>query len=596
MNDQCQKWKDSSNAEIVKGFHFMEKKLNHLENRVILEKLTSSIEKTLESKIKSYVNNLMQITMESVLNKQLQTMSHQMNERFDILEGKIKAELKPGITPQSNQSSQKTSNSEKDEQVRRNAADTQIKLTEIEDRLKLLDSRVQGGIAKNDVNRKMIAALDTKLTNSSNEMHSLHEQTLRNVTDHLQRIESEKASVGKMSLFKATCTKLEKMETQIKLITDKIDQNTTTLNIVQQFTSACGPVAETWMKLEEMQDSIKQLDTKVQEGIVKNDDNSEMIAAIDTKLADTSQTMHSLHGKIMTDVTSQMNRLEAEIRKMEKDAGINHRDISTTVERMEDPIKLITDKVDQNTTKLETIEELVSSTGPTVQMVEQLEKKVEKIKNLSHDKLNLLHTTLQDVHNETKSCSNSMSDISCNTSKGSEDFSPKSSGYGSQEIINENKNNLLKVCNKVLRKVHDSNKAMVDSVVDSVMASTTGENNNLSRDSKKHIQKCCDTLLENVKNELTQSNTFTRELFKDPSRKIDLIVTNIKPIGNGFKNEFKTLHNKIDKHNEELMSVQSNILKAVADSKNVCMSSSEIWSHGEVQNSLTMEKGKDICL
>ena len=25
MNDQCQKWKDSSNAEIVKGFHFMEK-------------------------------------------------------------------------------------------------------------------------------------------------------------------------------------------------------------------------------------------------------------------------------------------------------------------------------------------------------------------------------------------------------------------------------------------------------------------------------------------------------------------------------------------------------------------------------------------
>ena len=270
LNDQCQKWKDSSNAEIVKGFHFMEKKLNHLENRVILEKLTSSIEKTLESKIKSYVNNLMQITMESVLNKQLQTMSHQMNERFDILEGKIKAELKPGITPQNNQSSQKISNSEKDEQVRRNAADTQIKLTEIEDRLKLLDSRVQGGIAKNDVNRKMIAALDTKLTNSSNDMHSLHEQTLKNVTDHLQRIESEKVSVGKMSLFKATCTKLEKMETQIKLITDKIDQNTTTLNMVQQFTSACGPVAETWMKLEEMQDIIKQLDTKVQEGIAKN--------------------------------------------------------------------------------------------------------------------------------------------------------------------------------------------------------------------------------------------------------------------------------------------------------------------------------------
>ena len=68
----------------------MEKKLNHLENRVVLEKLTSSIEKTLESKIKSYVNNLMRTTMESVLNKQLQTISNRFDERFDTLEEKFK--------------------------------------------------------------------------------------------------------------------------------------------------------------------------------------------------------------------------------------------------------------------------------------------------------------------------------------------------------------------------------------------------------------------------------------------------------------------------------------------------------------------------
>ena len=323
LNDQCQKWRDSTNAEMVKGFHFLEKKLNHLENRVVMEKLTSAIEKTFESKFKSYANNLMMTTIESLLNKQLQTVSQHFNKRIDTLEEQIiqqsKSELKPGIT--SNQSPQKSSNFEMNEQVRRTATDTQIKLKEIEDSIKQLENKVQGGIAKNDVNRKMIVALDTKLTNNSKAMHTLHERTLTDVTEQLKRIESEQTGVVEMNLS----------------------------------------------------------------AVKKTEDCAKMTR--------------------------------------------------TKVERMEDRLKLITDKIDQNTTKLKAIEKYSSATGPTAQMVEQLGQKVERNKNVSQEKLDVLHTTLHDIHRETESCSNSVGDVSkyitimSDISKENEGFRDKGSDF-----------------------------------------------------------------------------------------------------------------------------------------------------------------------
>ena len=304
MNDQCQKWKDSTNAEMVKGFHFMEKKLNHLENRVVMEKLTSSIEKTFESKFKSYANNLMMTTIESVLNKQLQTISQHFNERIDTLEEQIiqqiKAEVKPGITSPSNQSPQKSSSFEVNEQMRRTATDTQIKLKEIEDSIKQLDSRVH--------------SLDSKLTNNSKAMHTLHERTLTDVTDQLKRIESEQAGLVEMNLS----------------------------------------------------------------AVKKTEDCSKMTR--------------------------------------------------TKVERMEDRIKLISDKIDQNTTKLKAVEKYTSATGPTAQMVEQLEKKVERNKNVSQGKLEALHTTLYDIHKETKNFTNSVGDIS----KGNQEYTDKGTDFRSK--------------------------------------------------------------------------------------------------------------------------------------------------------------------
>ena len=418
----------------------MEKKLNHLENRVVLEKLTDSIEKTLESKIKSYVNNLMRTTMENVLNKQLQTMSHQFNERFDILEEKVKAELKPGITNQSNQWSQKASIFEVNEHILRTASDTQIRIKEIENILKQLNSRVQGGIAKTDVNRKMISAVDTKLTNNSNAMN--------------------------------------RMEDEIKLVTDKIDQGTTKLKIIEKSVSAVGPVAETWMKLE----------------------------------------------------------------KMEEDAKFRHNDVSMTLEKFEDPIKLITDKVDRTTAKLEAIEESISSAQMT-QMIEQLEEKVEQNKDSLSEKLEVLHVTLQDIQNETENCSNSTSNISHSTAKSSKNVCTNSECSDSKEIINETKNNLLKVCNSLLRKITESNKAMTDAIA--------LEELEFSKDDKEYIQECCDTLLKNIRNDFNQFNTLTRDFFDDQKHKIDNIIKHIQ-VTSDEKNELNiltvqdALHNKMD--------------------------------------------------
>ena len=68
-----------------------------------------------------------------------------------------------------------------------------------------------------------------------------------------------------------------------------------------------------------------------------------------------------------------------------------------------------------------------------------------------------------------------------------------------------------------------------------------------------------------------------------------------------IKNEFKMLHNKLDKHNGEIMSTQCNILKVVTHSGTVQASSSvaarqTFETLGEMQNSLTLIKGELIYL
>ena len=66
-----------------------------------------------------------------------------------------------------------------------------------------------------------------------------------------------------------------------------------------------------------------------------------------------------------------------------------------------------------------------------------------------------------------------------------------------------------------------------------------------------------------------------------------------------IQNEFKMLHNKLDKHNEEIMSSQCDIMKVVTQSGAVQASNSHATRKtfeaiGEIQNNLTLIKGKLI--
>ena len=81
-------------------------------------------------------------------------------------------------------------------------------------------------------------------------------------------------------------------------------------------------------------------------------------------------------------------------------------------------------------------------------------------------------------------------------------------------------------------------------MIDAVKQSVAGESQ-FSKDGKKHIEECCDTLLKSVKNEFTSQllhcNTATRKLFDEQNTKVDNICRNIQLI--------PTLHTKIDQAN-----------------------------------------------
>ena len=58
---------------MVKGFGFIDKKLAHFE-RNMPEKIAKDVSVVFESKMKSYVNNLMTTTIEGVVRKQFESM------------------------------------------------------------------------------------------------------------------------------------------------------------------------------------------------------------------------------------------------------------------------------------------------------------------------------------------------------------------------------------------------------------------------------------------------------------------------------------------------------------------------------------------
>ena len=77
---------------MVKGFGFIEKKLNHFERiipGIIIKEVSEKVANMVESKLKSYTNNIMTTTIEATMRKQ-----------FSIIEGKtppIPIPLQAGI-------------------------------------------------------------------------------------------------------------------------------------------------------------------------------------------------------------------------------------------------------------------------------------------------------------------------------------------------------------------------------------------------------------------------------------------------------------------------------------------------------------------
>ena len=66
---------------MVKGFNFIDKKLTHFETnlpKVIIDKTIEKMSAVFESKMKSYVNNMMVTTIESTVRKQLTSMGGKM--------------------------------------------------------------------------------------------------------------------------------------------------------------------------------------------------------------------------------------------------------------------------------------------------------------------------------------------------------------------------------------------------------------------------------------------------------------------------------------------------------------------------------------
>ena len=83
-------------------------------------------------------------------------------------------------------------------------------------------------------------------------------------------------------------------------------------------------------------------------------------------------------------------------------------------------------------------------------------------------------------------------------------------------------------------------------MIEAVNASVA-EESQLTKDGKKHIEECCDTLLKSFKNEFTSKfvhcNSAIRKLFDEQNTKVDHISKTVELL--------PTLHAKIDQANSK---------------------------------------------
>merc|ERR1711892_1478078 len=77
VHSECGNWKTDSIKEYTKGMKFFEQAFKSLEN-----KLPRKFEEVIDTKMKHYVNNMMQTTMESLMNKQSQNLTKLFEEKL----------------------------------------------------------------------------------------------------------------------------------------------------------------------------------------------------------------------------------------------------------------------------------------------------------------------------------------------------------------------------------------------------------------------------------------------------------------------------------------------------------------------------------